>query len=228
MRQKRHPTPKPSLSHHPTPYKPTNTLWQSYGFSLDMNSRVRISLLGDQDGVRVKIGALFTLTAKNTTSTQSLKTSAYKRKEDSHLEIQRISLIGFPAQSVGSSNTDVLDSPCLLFSLPDSLKETTRHPVHLESSISTGRLTRYLNYLQIKLLVNKSANWFSVRIRNNSTIPFFNLILYEADINIEVLVMNRVGSIEPFENPLDTRKLESSSYHALGACLRPYNAFLRR
>ncbi|GJY40278.1 hypothetical protein Tco_0427548 [Tanacetum coccineum] len=29
------------------------------------------------------------------------------------------------------------------------------------------------------------------------------------------LVMNRVGSIEPFENPSDTRKLESSSYHAL-------------
>ncbi|GJU83144.1 hypothetical protein Tco_1285509 [Tanacetum coccineum] len=30
------------------------------------------------------------------------------------MEIQRISLTGFPAQSVGSSNTDVLDSPCLL------------------------------------------------------------------------------------------------------------------
>ncbi|GKB16129.1 hypothetical protein Tco_0850052 [Tanacetum coccineum] len=28
--------------------------------------------------------------------------------------IQRISLTGFPAQGVGSSNTDVLDSPCLL------------------------------------------------------------------------------------------------------------------
>ncbi|GJT05702.1 hypothetical protein Tco_0840164 [Tanacetum coccineum] len=28
--------------------------------------------------------------------------------------IQRISLTGFPAQSVGSSNTDVLDLPCLL------------------------------------------------------------------------------------------------------------------
>ncbi|GJY86479.1 hypothetical protein Tco_0500505 [Tanacetum coccineum] len=39
------------------------------------------------------------------------------------------------------------------------------------------------------------------------------------------LFMNRVGSIEPFENPLDTRNLESSSYHALGACLSPYNAF---
>ncbi|GJR11948.1 hypothetical protein Tco_0794600 [Tanacetum coccineum] len=42
------------------------------------------------------------------------------------------------------------------------------------------------------------------------------------------LVMNRVGSIEPLENPLDTRKLESSSDHAFGACLSPYNAFLRR
>ncbi|GJU26802.1 hypothetical protein Tco_1165423 [Tanacetum coccineum] len=30
------------------------------------------------------------------------------------LVIQRISLTGFPAQSVGSSNTDVLDLPCLL------------------------------------------------------------------------------------------------------------------
>ncbi|GJW87536.1 hypothetical protein Tco_0162876 [Tanacetum coccineum] len=29
-------------------------------------------------------------------------------------KIQRISLTGFPAQSVGSSNTDVLESPCLL------------------------------------------------------------------------------------------------------------------
>ncbi|GKB77414.1 hypothetical protein Tco_0944309, partial [Tanacetum coccineum] len=39
-------------------------------------------------------------------------------------------------------------------------------------------------------------------------------------------VMNRVGSIEPFEKPLDARKLESSSYHALGACLSPYKVFL--
>ncbi|GKB63288.1 putative ribonuclease H-like domain-containing protein [Tanacetum coccineum] len=43
-----------------------------------------------------------------------------------------------------------------------------------------------------------------------------------------MVFMNKVGSVEPFENPLDSRKLESSSYHALGACLRPYNAFLRR
>ncbi|GJV35583.1 hypothetical protein Tco_1408060, partial [Tanacetum coccineum] len=35
-----------------------------------------------------------------------------KSGEDEY--IQRISLTGFPAQSVGSSNTDVLDLPCLL------------------------------------------------------------------------------------------------------------------
>ncbi|GJZ12447.1 hypothetical protein Tco_0547677 [Tanacetum coccineum] len=41
-----------------------------------------------------------------------------KKLEDSDDEhqvtIQRISLTGFPAQSIGSSNTDVLDLPCLL------------------------------------------------------------------------------------------------------------------
>ncbi|GJU95764.1 hypothetical protein Tco_1320520 [Tanacetum coccineum] len=30
-----------------------------------------------------------------------------------------------------------------------------------------------------------------------------------------------IGSIEPLEKPLDTRNLESSSYHALEACLSP-------
>nr|GEV65177.1 hypothetical protein [Tanacetum cinerariifolium] len=40
--------------------------------------------------------------------------------------------------------------------------------------------------------------------------------------------MNKVGSIEPLVSPLDSRNLESSSYHALGACLSPYNAFLSR
>ncbi|GKA34819.1 hypothetical protein Tco_0721248 [Tanacetum coccineum] len=39
-----------------------------------------------------------------------------------------------------------------------------------------------------------------------------------------LMVFLRVGSIEPFKNPLDTRKLESSSYHALGACLSPYKS----
>ncbi|GKE38346.1 hypothetical protein Tco_1461751 [Tanacetum coccineum] len=41
-------------------------------------------------------------------------TSAGIRHHHLHLYIQRISLTGFPAQSVGSSNTDVLDLPCLL------------------------------------------------------------------------------------------------------------------
>ncbi|GJS93582.1 ribonuclease H-like domain-containing protein [Tanacetum coccineum] len=41
-------------------------------------------------------------------------TLAGMRHHHLHLYIQRISLTGFPAQSVGSSNTYVLDLPCLL------------------------------------------------------------------------------------------------------------------
>ncbi|GJU20154.1 hypothetical protein Tco_1153496 [Tanacetum coccineum] len=40
-------------------------------------------------------------------------------------------------------------------------------------------------------------------------------------------VMNKFRSIESLKNPLDTRKLESSSYHTRGACLISYNDFLR-
>ncbi|GKE19586.1 hypothetical protein Tco_1427163, partial [Tanacetum coccineum] len=45
-------------------------------------------------------------------ATCSYSTNIYK--DIMKAQIQRISLIGFPAQSVGSSNTDVLDSPRLL------------------------------------------------------------------------------------------------------------------
>ncbi|GJY88768.1 hypothetical protein Tco_0503396 [Tanacetum coccineum] len=50
--------------------------------------------------------------------------------------IQRISLTGFPAQSVGSSNTDVLDSPCLLV-LVTGTSQSRQHVItsliHIES-----------------------------------------------------------------------------------------------
>ncbi|GJR02352.1 hypothetical protein Tco_1434308 [Tanacetum coccineum] len=42
------------------------------------------------------------------------------------------------------------------------------------------------------------------------------------------IIVNRVGSMVPLVEPLDIRKFESSSYHALGACFNPYRAFLRR
>ncbi|GKB38583.1 hypothetical protein Tco_0883525 [Tanacetum coccineum] len=44
----------------------------------------------------------------------ALKTRLARKTSLKKKEIQRISLTGFPAQSVGSSNTDVLDLPCLL------------------------------------------------------------------------------------------------------------------
>ncbi|GJW28675.1 hypothetical protein Tco_0045550 [Tanacetum coccineum] len=50
--------------------------------------------------------------------------------------IQRISLTGFLAQSVGSSNTDVLDSPCLLV-LITGTSQSRQHVItsliHIES-----------------------------------------------------------------------------------------------
>ncbi|GKC44679.1 retrovirus-related pol polyprotein from transposon TNT 1-94 [Tanacetum coccineum] len=47
--------------------------------------------------------------------------------------IQRISLTGFPAQSIGSSNTDVLDSPCLLV-LITGTSQSRQHGVFLIES----------------------------------------------------------------------------------------------
>ncbi|GKB89017.1 hypothetical protein Tco_0961289, partial [Tanacetum coccineum] len=45
--------------------------------------------------------------------------------------IQRISLTGFPAQSVGSSNTDVLDLPCLLV----LITRTSQSRQHVDTSL---------------------------------------------------------------------------------------------
>ncbi|GJV17828.1 TraB domain-containing protein [Tanacetum coccineum] len=63
-------------------------------------------------------------------------TSAGMRHHHLHLYIQRISLTVFPAQSVGSSNTDVLDLPCLLV-LITGTSQSRQHVdtslIHIES-----------------------------------------------------------------------------------------------
>ncbi|GJU11555.1 hypothetical protein Tco_1133951 [Tanacetum coccineum] len=63
-------------------------------------------------------------------------TPAGMRHHHLHLYIQRISLTGFPAQSVGSSNTDVLDLPCLLV-LITGTSQSRQHVdtslIHIES-----------------------------------------------------------------------------------------------
>ncbi|GJX28798.1 hypothetical protein Tco_0236877 [Tanacetum coccineum] len=73
--------------------------------------------------------------------------------------IQRISLTGFPAQSVGSSNTDVLDLPCLLVLIigtSQSRQHVVTSLIHMESRKSptavlfdddTGRISiRHCEY----------------------------------------------------------------------------------
>ncbi|GJR99015.1 hypothetical protein Tco_0315524 [Tanacetum coccineum] len=52
------------------------------------------------------------------------------------LRIQRISLTMFPTQSIGSSNTDVLDSPCLLVLIigtSQSRQHVSTSLIHIES-----------------------------------------------------------------------------------------------
>ncbi|GJV07478.1 reverse transcriptase domain-containing protein [Tanacetum coccineum] len=86
-------------------------------------------------------------------------TPARMRYHHLHLYIQRISLTGFPAQSVGSSNTDVLDLPCLLV-LITGTSQSRQHVdtslIHIESRKSptavlfdddTGRISiRHCEY----------------------------------------------------------------------------------
>ncbi|GKB71922.1 hypothetical protein Tco_0933334 [Tanacetum coccineum] len=93
----------------------------------------------------------------------------------------------FPAQSVGSSNTDVLDSPCLLVLITgtsQSRQHDSDHAGCLDSRKSTSDGIQFLG--GDKLDIPRDPNLLAVR------------------------------------------KFESSSYHALGAYLRPYNDFLRR
>ncbi|GJT31071.1 putative reverse transcriptase domain-containing protein [Tanacetum coccineum] len=61
---------------------------------------------------------------------------AARDRQKSYANIQRISLTGFPAQSVGSSNTDVLELPCLLVLITgtsQSRQHVDTRLIHLES-----------------------------------------------------------------------------------------------
>ncbi|GJZ01809.1 hypothetical protein Tco_0519770 [Tanacetum coccineum] len=66
-------------------------------------------------------------------------------------EIQRISLIGFLAQSVGSSNTDVLDLPCLLVLVAGTSQsrqhESRKSPTAELFEVDSGRISiRHCEY----------------------------------------------------------------------------------
>ncbi|GJZ81302.1 hypothetical protein Tco_0646296 [Tanacetum coccineum] len=65
--------------------------------------------------------------------------------------IQRISLTGFPAQRVGSSNTEVLDSPCLLVLITRMAQsrqhESRKSPTAVLFDDDTGRISiRHCEY----------------------------------------------------------------------------------
>ncbi|GJS35955.1 hypothetical protein Tco_0534337 [Tanacetum coccineum] len=72
------------------------------------------------------------------------------------LLIQRISLTGFPAQSVGSSNTDVLDSPCLLVLITGMSQsrqhESCKSPTRACLMMAQAVLHLHCEYLSINSL----------------------------------------------------------------------------
>ncbi|GJQ99531.1 hypothetical protein Tco_0522516 [Tanacetum coccineum] len=81
-------------------------------------------------------------------------------------EIQRVSLTGFPAQSVGSSNTYVLDLPCLLVLITgtsQSRQHVDTSSIHIESRKSptavlfdddTGRISiRHYSFVRTQVLL---------------------------------------------------------------------------
>nr|GEW75901.1 hypothetical protein [Tanacetum cinerariifolium] len=65
--------------------------------------------------------------SKNKKEDEMILEGESKREIEICLRIQRISLTGFPAQSVGSSNTDVLELPCLLVLITETSQ--SRHRV---------------------------------------------------------------------------------------------------
>ncbi|GJX59120.1 hypothetical protein Tco_0290510 [Tanacetum coccineum] len=132
------------------------------------------------------------------------------------MNIQRISLTGFLAQSVGSSNTEVLDTPCLL----DLFIGTSQSRQHggngcawYGSAARGCMISLWLTGSRsiMELVIARSA--FAVSTASDMVGKFWKKL---------------VGSIVPLVKPLDMRKFESSSYQALEACFNPYRAFLSR
>ncbi|GJV08366.1 hypothetical protein Tco_1346022 [Tanacetum coccineum] len=78
--------------------------------------------------------------------------------------IQRISLTGFPAQSVGSSNTDVLDLPCLLV-LITGTSQSRQHVdtslIHIESRKSPTKSLFDAGSSRISIFISRWMKLFS-------------------------------------------------------------------
>ncbi|GKA17922.1 hypothetical protein Tco_0697759 [Tanacetum coccineum] len=107
---------------------------------------------------------------------------------------QILPLRGFPAQSVGSSNTDVLDSPCLLVLITG----TSQSRQHVSDS---GRLIKQLEFSSIEIFVNKD------RISNISSLEHYNCLN-----SFDELLLTLGGArLEPFCSNALTFRFELES-----------------
>ncbi|GJW89497.1 retrovirus-related pol polyprotein from transposon TNT 1-94 [Tanacetum coccineum] len=90
--------------------------------------------------------------------------------------IQRISLTGFPAQSVGSSNTDVLDSPCLLV-LITGTSQSRQHIDQDAPSPSNSQTTPDTHPPVIPIDVEEDNHDIEVAHMGND--PYFGILIPE-------------------------------------------------
>ncbi|GJR53458.1 putative ribonuclease H-like domain-containing protein [Tanacetum coccineum] len=148
-------------------------------------------------------------------------TSAGMRHHHLHLYIQRISLTGFPAQSVGSSNTDVLDLPCLLV----LITETSQSRQHGKSESDSYYLSDYVvnsftGPLSIPILIwwtRVAIQWYFVVVEaiilevvSASTLPCAQLAdnpriqaLCRIDIVLDYVLAK--GFVNEFQNLLSVK-----------------------
>ncbi|GKA33550.1 hypothetical protein Tco_0719979 [Tanacetum coccineum] len=135
--------------------------------------------------------------------------------------IQRISLTGFPAQSVGSSNTDVLDLPCLLV-LITGTSQSRQHGSACTSRDCRRLRNKYLrfhhefhfygheheslnldinrNEIQLKDLIDRV---FKLKVKSSTAIALDSLYLL-----FSLPMTSKADNTDHYRYPVDT-KLDS-------------------
>ncbi|GJV86859.1 reverse transcriptase [Tanacetum coccineum] len=123
------------------------------GNQISQSQPSELSLLSNEQNSVLKTEKYNAKLCKYISGTFSQAEQNYSTHEKKHLRIQRISLTGFPAQSVGSSNTDVLDSPCLLV-LITGTSQSRQHDSIARTSSSSGvkiSITEFADKRQVNL-----------------------------------------------------------------------------
>ncbi|GJZ36433.1 hypothetical protein Tco_0582624 [Tanacetum coccineum] len=135
------------------------------------------------------------------------------------LFIQRISLTGFPAQSVGSSNTDVLDSPCLLVLITGTSQ--SRQHVTYQELVDVGSSQEDFNLHCEYLSITQDVFWQDLK-DNAFTGLFFTASLVNF---MRVQQEPPVSGVKTSHTGVSVKILKTSSDKALVKQVSNWSAF---